>query len=73
MKNLESLGRSLSKEEQKRIMGGDGNKSLPTCNAGKVCYNLALNTNGICLPSGDQCLCVKLGIGAFAPECDGMA
>ena len=34
MKNLESLGRSLSKAEQKRIMGGDGEVQNPDGDCG---------------------------------------
>ena len=55
MKKFENLGRSLSKQEQKRIMGGTEGQApcSVTCNTGY--YACCYSNNGY------QCNCVKNG------------
>ncbi len=44
MKNLESLGRILSKDEQKRIMGGDEEVQVPDGGCGRCTRSIGNTT-----------------------------
>lgn len=60
----------LSREQLKKIIGGDTSLGGSGCSVGQKCWNEFMQGYGVCMISAYGCQCLKYGVYAWSYDCE---